>query len=270
MSKAVAKKNSEVPAIADDALAIFEENAGVGFEQATSDDFVLPFIRKVEAMSKCLIKTHANYIEGASSGQLAHTVMKQCWDKVYMIPVKYDNMLQHYKFPEGSGGWIANYRFDDAQVPSHSKVEKDGKVFRVPNDQQDSYLQQTFNYIGLFFDPDMNPLGPAILPMEKSQCRTARQFNVLLNSKRITLADGSKIKAPIFSHIYEITLQSITNDMGSFFSYAYSSGEVVTDKELLLEAVELAKTLKDVDTTAIHDKDEDEGDEVPFEVGTEV
>ena len=270
MSKAVAKKNNDVPAIADDALAIFEENAGAGFESATSDDFVLPFIKKVEAMSKCLVKSHPNYNENASAGQLAHNVMKQAWDSVYMIPVKYDNMFQHYRFPEGTGGWIANYMFNDPSLPTSHKVERDGKVFRVADDMEDTYLQQTFNYFGLFFDENKNPIGPAILPMDKSQLRTARQFNVMLNSKRITLADGSTIKAPMFSHIYRISLRDVTNDKGSFFSYDYDAGEVVNDKELLLEAVELAKVLKDVDTTSIHDEEEVEKDDVPFEIPAEI
>jgi len=269
MSKQVAKKQETNLAPVADTIDLLEEYAGAGFEDTNADDFVLPFIKKVEHQSKCLQKQHEKYVAGAEAGQLVHNVMMKSFDKVYMIPVKYDNFLQHYKFPDGTGGWIGNYKFNSPDVPEHTKVQKEDKTYRVPIAMPDSYLQQCFNYIGLFFDEEMNPIGPAILPMEKSQCRTARMFNVLLNGKKITRADGSKIKAPIFSHMYEISLKSITNDKGSFFAFTYDNGQPVNDRALLVEAVELAKSLQEVDTTSLApDQGDSEGETIDVTDGS--
>ena len=254
MSKAVAKKSKIIPVSvydSSDTWDILEEHAGAGFEDTNADDFVLPFIKKAEHQSKCLQKQHEKYVPGAEAGQLVHNVMLKSFDTLYMLPVKYDNFLQHYKFPDGTGGWLGNYKFNAPDVPEYPKVTKDDRTYRVPIAMPDSYLQQCFNYIGLFFDKDMTPIGPAILPMEKSQCRTARMFNVLLNSKKITLANGNSIKAPIFSHLYEISLKPITNDKGSFYAFAYDTGTVVSDRAMLTDAVDLMKSLREVDTTTL-------------------
>ena len=266
MSKAVAKRKDTGLA---EVISIFEAHEGAGFEDTSPDDFVLPFIKKVENMSKCMIASHQNYVPDAKAGQFVHTVLKKSFDSVYMIPVKYDNMYQHYRFPEGTGGWIANYLHNSSAVPKFGQVEREGKKFRVPVDQTDTYLQQAFNYIGIFLDQDKNLLGPAILPMEKSQCKVARQFNVMLNTKKIARADGSSIKAPIFSHMYHLSLQSISNDMGAWYSFNYDSGELLTDPNLLTEAVDLAATLRDVDTTTLA-PEEDASEQTPKEETFEV
>ena len=157
MSKAVAKKSKIIPVSvydSSDTWDILEEHAGAGFEDTNADDFVLPFIKKAEHQSKCLQKQHEKYVPGAEAGQLVHNVMLKSFDTLYMLPVKYDNFLQHYK-------------------------------------------------------------------------------------------------APIFSHLYEISLKPITNDKGSFYAFAYDTGTVVSDRAMLTDAVDLMKSLREVDTTTL-------------------
>ena len=134
MSKQVAKKQETNLAPVADTLDLLEEYAGAGFEDTNADDFVLPFIKKVEHQSKCLQKQHEKYVAGAEAGQLVHNVMMKSFDKVYMIPVKYDNFLQHYKFPDGTGGWLGNYKFNSPDVPDYELLTPNNKgALKLPS-----------------------------------------------------------------------------------------------------------------------------------------
>ena len=60
-----------------DLAAAFAADSGVGFEEVTSSDLQIPFLRIIQALSPQLKKNDPAYIEGA--GQLC----PECYNEIY-------------------------------------------------------------------------------------------------------------------------------------------------------------------------------------------
>ena len=73
-------KNGNGKAALAAAEAAFEADSGMGFEEVDKDDFQIPFVRILQALSPQLKKSDASYIEGASQGDIFNTVTHQVWD----------------------------------------------------------------------------------------------------------------------------------------------------------------------------------------------
>ena len=58
-------KAAKLPVGLEDAFA---EDAGFGFEEVTSSDLQIPFLRIIQALSPQLKKSDAAFIEGAGAG----------------------------------------------------------------------------------------------------------------------------------------------------------------------------------------------------------
>ena len=73
----MAKSNGKLPA---ELAAAFEDDAGFGFEEVTSSDLQIPFLRIIQALSPQLKKSDAAFIEGAGQGDIFNTVTNKVWD----------------------------------------------------------------------------------------------------------------------------------------------------------------------------------------------
>ena len=62
-----------------DLTTAFESDIGSGFEEVTSSDIQIPFLRIIQALSPQLKKSDAGFIQGASSGDIFNTVTKKTW-----------------------------------------------------------------------------------------------------------------------------------------------------------------------------------------------
>ena len=72
-SKEVATKSNTAIATA----SLFEEDAGSGLENVTSEDITIPRLKILQAMSPEVNKKDGKYIEGAVAGDITNTVTKE-------------------------------------------------------------------------------------------------------------------------------------------------------------------------------------------------
>ena len=71
------KEEAKLPAELE---ALFAEDSGKGFEEVTSSDLQIPFLRIIQQMSPQINKKEAGFIEGASGGDIFNTVTNKYWD----------------------------------------------------------------------------------------------------------------------------------------------------------------------------------------------
>jgi len=89
-----------------DLAKAFEADAGSGFEEVTSSDIQIPFIRIIQALSPQLKKTDPSFIEGASQGDIFNTVTKTLWngeEGILVIPSYFQQKLLEF-IPRNQGG----------------------------------------------------------------------------------------------------------------------------------------------------------------------
>ena len=84
----------------------FASDSGVGFEEVTSSDLQIPFIRIIQALSPQLKKSDAAYLQGASQGDIFNTVTGQFWEAdkgLSVLPVYYQTKYLEF-VPRSHGG----------------------------------------------------------------------------------------------------------------------------------------------------------------------
>jgi hypothetical protein len=242
MSQAKKKVTAMTP-VGDTALELvaeLAEHAGMGTE-FEKGEIAIPFVKILQSMSPQCKRAEDGYVSGSEEGDLFHTILNRPFKKLYFIPCQFQHLLIQWKNRESGGGFVAAYEAGDPLVPA--TVRQDFR--EVVKDDPESYIDNTLQYVCLIFDEDMTNLGPAVLSFKSSQLKYARRFNASLAAKKLKRADGSTFRAPIFSHIYELTTQPERNDKGSWFSFALGEGVFVQDTVMLREALEFAKSLMD-------------------------
>ena len=70
-----------------DLTTAFESDIGSGFEEVTSSDIQIPFLRIIQALSPQLKKSDAGFIQGASSGDIFNNTIR------WSCHFRYTNMV---------------------------------------------------------------------------------------------------------------------------------------------------------------------------------
>ena len=65
----------------------FESFEGTGFEEVTTDDLAIPFIRILAQLSPQVNKRDGAYVEGAEAGHIYNTVQNEVYDGTQGISV---------------------------------------------------------------------------------------------------------------------------------------------------------------------------------------
>lgn len=209
MANEVAKKQST-----DVAIAQFEDFGGLGFEETTSQDMAIPFLRILAQLSPQVNKRDGEYVEGAEAGMLFNTVANCVYDGekgVTVIPCYYNRRYVEWAPREKGGGYFGSYKPDDAIVNTTTKNERGEDI--LPNG---NILTNTAQFFVILIDSN----GPqrCLITMSSSQLKKARKWVTQMNSLTAQGKNGP-YTLPMMSHKYQMTTVAESNDKGNWFGW---------------------------------------------------
>lgn len=227
-STAVAKNASgQITAVPEDLLASLIESAGQGFEGASQEDYALPFVKLLQALSPQLSKNDAAFIPEARPGDIVISTSGALFageDGIRVIPVTFSKKYLEYRKRTNGGGFVASYDTKDDGLNSM---------------QDGNELVDTANHFVLFEDSEGN-LKPACLSMSSSKLKVSRKWLSVMADVIIQTPKGAK-GAASFAKTYRVTSVEETNRRNEkYFSYAINA-EGWTSKP----AFEAAKGMRD-------------------------
>ena len=76
---------------------------------------------------------------------------------------------------------------------------------------------------------------PVIITMKSSQIKKSRAWMTRMQNLTMARKDGTRFKAPMFSHVWTLTTKQETNDRGSWFGYFIEGEPVAITKEELFK-----------------------------------
>lgn len=225
MSKAtdsteVALKQQQALAMA----AAMQEDAGAGFEEATSSSYAIPFLQILQSGSPQCKKSDGAYIKGAEEGMFFNTVTQEIYDGekgVEVIPCHFSQRLVEWKPRESGGGFVREHMV--GETPTTVKDEKGRDL--LPNGNT---LVDTRNHYVLIKTAD-GSLTPAIIAMTSTQLKKSRQWMSKMQGIKIKAADGGFVTAPMMSRQYLLTTSAESNDKGSWFGFRIELHGLVED-----------------------------------------
>lgn len=262
-SKKVAElENSEVAVFDDDSLL----SGGTGLEEASANDYAIPFLRVLQSMSPQLKKSDGQYIAEAQEGNFFNTVTTKVYDGdsgILIIPCAYKKKYIEW-IPREKGGGFVSDQHDAADLGKCTK--DDSGKFIMENGNQ---LVETAEYYSLIAEEDSAP-EQVLLSLTSSQLRFSRRWNTMLNNATVKSSSlGETVQAPMFAYTYRLTSIPQSNDQYSWMGLSVERAHP-TSMPLAKVAMEFMKAARQGDVnvqqeqeSAVSNTEEGE-DEIPF------
>ena len=194
----------------------FQQMANVGFEEVSTDDLAIPFVRVLQSGSKQCKKSEGAYVEGAQEGMIYNNVLNKVYngdEGVEVIPCYYYRRYVEWVPREEGGGYVQAFLPGD-NIISTAKKDENGKDV-LPNG---NYLENTAHFFCMYIDPDLGP-QKALLPMSASQLKKSRKWLSNTQTFRGTTKDGKQYFLPMFSQVYTLSTVPESNAKGSWMGW---------------------------------------------------
>ena len=208
-------KNEVAEQKASTALAIMgelEQDAGVGFDGMTQDDFALPFLRLLTNTSP-----EVGEVDGALPGMVFNSVTGELYDGkkgITVIPCAY--LRQYIEWtPRGQGSGAPVHIY-----PATSDILS--KTHKEPGDNKDyldngNYIENTANYYVMVMGESGFP-EPALITMKSTQLKKSRKWNSMMQSVKLSGKNGL-FTPPMYSQLYLLSTTAESNDKGKWFGW---------------------------------------------------
>lgn len=197
--KAVAtKEQAAVPA----EYAGYEEYAGQGLDDITSEDKGLPFFEVLQQMSP-----EVEEVDGAKPGMIINKATKELFDSIRFVPACRDHVYTEWVPRDSGGGLVATHQLDSDIVKAARAKQRVGK-HELPNGNE---LIETFYLYGMVLDADDNPM-PAVISFTSTKISAYKTLTTRADSLMFKAADGRKLKFPWFAHVWNLGTEKKKKD----------------------------------------------------------
>jgi len=227
-------KSAKLPVGLEDAFA---EAAGFGFEEVTSSDLQIPFLRIIQALSPQLKKSDAAFIEGAGQGDIFNTVTDKVWDGdegVVVIPVYFEMKFLEFVPRTQGGGFVGELSADSNDVRTAIR-DTDTNLELLHNGNE--LVRSAQHYVKIVHE-DGN-LENAIVDMKKTQLKRSRLW---LSMMMMQKHNGNTL--PSFANTYRLKTVEDGNDKGSWGSWSIALEGRVPSLEAFKDAKELHESIR--------------------------
>jgi len=228
--KAVAKKtNGKLSTELAEAIAA-DAGTKMGFEEVTTDDLQMPFVRILHAMSPQLKKSDASFIEGAVQGDIFNTVTNQVWSGekgILVLPVYYQ--LKYIEFvPRSQGGGFVGELAGDSQEVRNAVRDKDTNMEMLESGNE--LVKTAQHYVQIVHED--GSLEQAVVDMKKTQLKKSRLWNSMMYMQK---DEKGKLKT-MYSNVYRLSTMEDSNDKGSWYTWTIKLEGPAPSKDAYLEA----------------------------------
>lgn len=203
-----------------------KRDGGRGNEDVGMEDQVIPRLEIVQALSPCLKKNDAGYIEEAEVGDIFNTVTRQVFKEgVIVIPVLYTKQYLIWKDRKKGGGFRGSFNtIEEANARIQTEPE---------NEQDDLEAVETGQQLVLVVNDD-GTADEAVISMAKTKLKVSRQFNSL-----VKMGGGDR-----FSRTYRFFTADAANAAGEEYKNFAFSSHGFPEKEAYEKAESLYNALK--------------------------
>lgn len=217
--------------------AMYEQDAGGGFEQADKDSYAIPLLSILQAGSPQVKKSDGAYISGAEEGSLYNSVTQDVIngdEGLEVVPCYYQRRFIRWGAREAGGGFKGEYAPNDPILQEARNI--DGRLLFPDamgafNEKTSDVLMDTRNHYVLVLQAD-GSFTSALISMSSSQVKKSRQWMSKMEGLRFKRGDGTLFTPPMFSHAYKLTTVPESNDQGSWYGWKVETGKPVDDAGL--------------------------------------
>jgi hypothetical protein len=197
---------------------------GLGLENVTANDVLIPRLTILQALSPQVQKTKPEFIKGADQGDFCDTGTGEIFKgSITVIPVFFARVYLEWA-PRASGkGLVKNHGTDASVLDQTRRDDKNRNV--LPNG---NYIAETATFYCLNVSAGMRR---SFIPLSSTQLRAARRWMTLITAEKLVASNGREFTPPIFYRSWECTPTSQSNAEGDWFGWKFEHGLTVPEME---------------------------------------
>lgn len=220
----------------------FESDAGAGFENMGKDDFSVPRLCILQALSPQVTKGEEAFIPGAAAGNFCIASIEQVFDEeqgVSLIPVSYRRTYIEFKTRKQGGGFVRDHGPASDILTKCRRNEDTGEQVTP----EGTIIVTVSEYFMFMLDAD-GGYTPILISMKGAQMKHARQLNTKLNNLKIAGAGGSRFTPPMSYSVLTAKTKPESNEKGNWFGWDIEITGNVTEIENGAEIYAAAKEFR--------------------------
>lgn len=251
-----AKKEESLPATTD--MSMFEDAAGAGMENTTSEDFAIPFLAVLQKMSPQVDEADGAYVEGAKAGMLYDNISGKLYDGkkgVLIVPCAYRRVYLRWA-PEGFRGEVlpedvAAMRAAGEIVDHKGTLLIPGKDGEMDPEECDTFKDARNHYVQVV-DEDGNWTS-ALMSLGSTQIKKSKMLMSALAGIKFDGAKG-KFTPPTFANMVRVTTVPESNDKGSWFGIKFEIVGKVETQDLFAASQAFYKSVAEGEVKAKYEE----------------
>ena len=246
MAKDNAQTDLDLKQKGEVATTQFESFEGTGFEEVTTEDLAIPFIRILAQLSPQVNKRDGAYVEGAEAGHIYNTVQNEVYDGtqgISVIPCYYSRKYVEWTPREKGGGYIQSYATTDPIVKTAVKNELGQDI--LPD--SGNLLSNTSHFFVLHLHKTLGPQR-GLITMTSTQLKKGRKWLTQAQQFTAKKQNGSIMQLPLMSQVYTLKTVEEKNDKGNWFGWDISHERQIdlsndSEQKIFEMGVQFAKSI---------------------------
>lgn len=202
------------------ALAVVEDfgdEAGAGFENVGRDEYKIPFLRILQALSPQCQDPGAGGLAGAKPGMIINTATNELYDGkkgLAFVPAFRTHNFVEFIHRDAGGGLVAIYPDDEPKVLQlQAKYGKYGKLpvgDAPPQGQKDlrNQISEVYSLYGIAV-PDEAAAFRSVVAFSSSQIKKYQEYMTRSMAIKYLVDRGNGVKVaqnpPIYAHLWRLT-----------------------------------------------------------------
>jgi hypothetical protein len=217
MTQAPAVVQGGAVALAAETDDLLAQAAGMGTQDMTQQDRVIPFLRMIQSLSPQRTRGKPEYIPGVEEGDIFNTVTGKIFKGeagALVVPVTYQRRYTEW-WPRGGEkkGLVKDWGTDASALEGSHRNERGKDI--TPDGTE---ITVSGDYFAFLLDEASGTWEPVLISMSGTQMKKARQWNTRLSNARVQ-AKGQLIAAPLFYHAWRMTAVPESNDDGAWMGW---------------------------------------------------
>ena len=216
-AKAKAKPMSE-----EEQMTLDDLLTSVGFEGATASSYAMPFLRVLQKLSPEVDKDDSQYIEGAEPGMIIHTITKDLYNEVSIVPLQYKDSYIEWIPRSSGGGFVRELEFPSrmtSEILATCTKEENKNI--LPNGNE---LKLHSSYFCAMEGED-EEFTPVLISMSASQLKTSRNWMSQMQTMKIEHEGKMYPAKNIRSYKWTLATEKLENDKGKWYGWTVEAEE---------------------------------------------
>lgn len=233
---ALAKSEESKAVVADDGFDPLDQYAGVGTENVTAKDLIIPRVTILQGLSPQINKSKAEYIKGAEVGTICDVALGQVFgESISFLPCYFNRRWLEWA-PRASGKGLVRIH-DTNDILSECNQDEKGRWFTAEGNS----IQEAAQFFGL----NLSAGGrKCFIPMSGTQLKKARRLLSFVTDFKTK----SGKPAPMFYASYKMGTVSESNNEGDWIGWKIEIDKKLQDlpnfEALMNECADFARVLK--------------------------